>query len=31
VKLPIVFAGALGLSWFTAATIRRIPAVARVV
>ena len=31
VKWPIVLAGALGLSWFTAATIRRIPAVARVI
>lgn len=31
VKWSIVFAGALGLSWGTAATIRRIPLVARVV
>lgn len=31
VKWSIVLAGALGLSWATAATIRRIPAVARVV
>ena len=30
-KFAIVFTGALGLSWATAATIRRIPAVARVV
>jgi surface polysaccharide O-acyltransferase-like enzyme len=31
VKWAIVLAGALGLSWATAATIRRIPSVARVV
>jgi peptidoglycan/LPS O-acetylase OafA/YrhL len=31
VKWSIVLTGALGLSWFTAATIRRVPAVARVV
>jgi peptidoglycan/LPS O-acetylase OafA/YrhL len=31
VKASIVFAGALGLSWCTVATIRRIPSVARVV
>lgn len=30
-KFSIVFCGALGLSWITAATLRRIPAIARVV
>jgi peptidoglycan/LPS O-acetylase OafA/YrhL len=30
-KAAIVFLGALGLSWSTAAAIRRIPAVARVI
>jgi peptidoglycan/LPS O-acetylase OafA/YrhL len=30
-KFAIVFVGALGLSWATAATLRRIPAVARVI